>query len=149
MVARSIAITFFAILGSLTSFTLAKAYRLPITETTESLYENAIKISGETGLASIYGYAGDKTSGGDTAANGEKIRTTDMSAAHKSIPFGTMVRVTNLVNGLSAVVRINDRGPFVSGRIIDLTPAAAKELGFTPEGDGIAPVTLTVLTERD
>ena len=70
-----------------------------------------------------------------------------MSAAHKSIPFGTKVRVTNLVNGLSAVVRINDRGPFVGGRIIDLTPAAAQALGFTAEKEGLAPVTLMVLAD--
>ena len=49
----------------------------------------AIKIAGETGIASIYGFAGDKTAGGNKTANGEKIRATDMSAAHKSIPFGT------------------------------------------------------------
>ena len=57
------------------------------------------------------------------------------------------MRVTNLVNGLSAVVRINDRGPFISGRIIDLTPAAAQALGFSTEKEGLAPVTLTVLKE--
>jgi rare lipoprotein A len=64
-----------------------------------------------------------------------------MTAAHRSLPFGTMVRVTHRRSGRSVVVRINDRGPFVRGRVIDLTPAAARELGFS----GLAPVTLSVV----
>ena len=69
-----------------------------------------------------------------------------MSAAHKSLPFGTRVRVTNLRNGMSAVVRINDRGPFVKGRIIDLTPTAAQAIGFSAPKQGLARVELTVVT---
>ena len=61
-----------------------------------------------------------------------------MTAAHKSLPFGSRVRVTNKKNGRSVTVRINDRGPFVRGRVIDLSPAAARALGFA----GLAPVTL-------
>ena len=148
MVVRTIAISIFVLLGSFSSFPPVKA---ETPETTDNLgqpaHERVIRISGETGIASIYGYPGDKTAGGPKAANGEDIRTTDISAAHKTMAFGTRVRVTNLVNGLSAVVRINDRGPFVGGRIIDLTPTAAEALGFTPEGEGLAPVTLTVLTD--
>ena len=64
-----------------------------------------------------------------------------MNAAHRTLPFGTMVRVTNDRNGRSVVVRINDRGPFVRGRVIDLTPAAAQALGFS----GLAQVTLDVV----
>ncbi len=64
-----------------------------------------------------------------------------MTAAHRSLPFGTMVRVTNKRNGRSVVVRIDDRGPFVRGRIIDLTPAAAHALGFS----GLAHVTVDVI----
>jgi rare lipoprotein A len=64
-----------------------------------------------------------------------------MTAAHKSLPFGTMVRVTNRNTGRSVVVRINDRGPFVRGRVIDMTPAAAHAIGFS----GLAPVTLSVI----
>jgi rare lipoprotein A len=64
-----------------------------------------------------------------------------LTAAHRSLPFGTKVRVTNRKNGRSVVVRINDRGPFVRGRIIDLTPAAAHVLGFS----GLAPVTVGVI----
>ncbi len=146
MVARSIAISFFLLFGSSVLF-LAKADRPSATDNSGELQEPAIKIAGETGIASIYGYEGDKLAGGDKAANGEQIRVTDMSAAHKTIAFGTRVRVTNLVNGLSAIVRINDRGPFIDGRIIDLTPTAAEALGFTVEGEGIAPVTLTVLAD--
>ena len=148
MVARSIALFICVLLGTLSFLLLAKADRPAGTDKqTDAVPAGGIKIAGETGLASIYAYQGDKTAGGSKAANGENIRATDMSAAHKSIPFGTKVRVTNLVNGLSAVVRINDRGPFVGGRIIDLTPAAARALGFSAEKEGLAPVTLTVLKD--
>ena len=64
-----------------------------------------------------------------------------MTAAHRSLPFGTRVQVTNRKNGRSVVVRINDRGPFVRGRVIDLSTAAARAIGFA----GVAPVTLAVL----
>jgi hypothetical protein len=72
----------------------------------------------ESGIASVY-------AGGPTA-NGEQARIGGMTAAHRSIPFGTKVRVTNRANGKSATVRINDRGPFSGGRIIDLMPTTAK-----------------------
>ncbi len=64
-----------------------------------------------------------------------------LTAAHRTLPFGTMVRVTNNHTGRSVVVRINDRGPFVRGRVIDLTPAGARALGFS----GLADVTLDVV----
>ncbi len=89
--------------------------------------------SAQTGIASIY-------SGGRTA-NGEHARASGLTAAHRTLPFGTMVRVTNQRSGRSVVVRINDRGPFIRGRIIDVTPAAAHVLGFS----GLAPVTLAVV----
>ena len=89
--------------------------------------------SAQTGIASVY-------SGGRTA-NGEHARASGLTAAHRTLPFGTMVRVTNQHSGRSVVVRINDRGPFVRGRVIDLMPAAAHALGFS----GLAPVTLTVV----
>ncbi len=79
-------------------------------------------------------------------ANGEWADPTAMTAAHKSLPFGTMTKVTNLRNGRSVVVRINDRGPFIKGRIIDLTKAAAAELGFV--GSGWTEVMITV-DEKD
>jgi rare lipoprotein A len=77
----------------------------------------------QSGIASIY--SGEKT------ANGEYASPRGLTAAHRSLPFGTRVRVTNRSNGRSVVVRINDRGPFVRGRIIDLTPAGAHALGFS------------------
>ncbi len=79
----------------------------------------------ETGIASIYAYKGERT------ANGERASPTGFTAAHKTLPFGTRVRVINKKNGRSVIVRINDRGPFVRGRIIDLTPAGARALGFS------------------
>jgi len=67
-----------------------------------------------------------------------------MTAAHRSLPFGTHVTVVNRHNGRSVVVRINDRGPFVRGRVIDLSPAAARALGV----DGLASVSLSIARER-
>ncbi len=87
----------------------------------------------QTGLASVY-------SGGRTA-DGEHASAGGLTAAHRSLPFGTLVRVTNERTGRSVVVRINDRGPFVRGRIIDLTPTAAHAIGFS----GLAHVNVTVV----
>ena len=80
------------------------------------------------------------TQAGKTA-NGETFSPSKLTAAHRTLPFGTMVRVTNLRNGRTVMVRINDRGPFTKGRIIDVTPAAAAELKFS----GLTPVTLDVV----
>ena len=80
------------------------------------------------------------TQAGKTA-NGETFSPSKLTAAHRTLPFGTMVRVTNLRNGRTVMVRINDRGPFTKGRIIDVTPAAASELKFS----GLTPVTLEVV----
>ena len=66
-----------------------------------------------------------------------------MTAAHKTLPFGTRVRVKHLTNGRSVDVRINDRGPYITGRIIDLSRAAANKIGMT--GQGIARISMTVL----
>jgi rare lipoprotein A len=91
----------------------------------------SVEVSGsQTGLASFYAesYNGRKT------ANGEIFHSSDLTAAHKTLPFGTKVRVTNLTNGKSVKVRINDRGPYVAGRIIDLTRAAAKKIDMINEG---------------
>jgi rare lipoprotein A len=86
-----------------------------------------------SGAASVY----DRSAGVETA-NGQRLDENSLSAAHRTLPFGTMVRVRNNQNGRTALVRINDRGPFVPGRVIDLTPAGARALGFS----GIAEVTL-------
>ncbi|MGC6483641.1 MAG: septal ring lytic transglycosylase RlpA family protein [Synechococcus sp.] len=96
-------------------------------------------IAVSTGEASWYGpgFYGNRT------ANGEVYRPGTMTAAHRTLPFGTKVRVTNLSNGRTAVIRINDRGPFVAHRVIDLGHGAATRLGLL--GAGIAQVRLEVL----
>jgi rare lipoprotein A len=86
----------------------------------------------ESGIASVYGQGGGRT------ASGERVDPSAMTAAHRTLRFGTRVTVTHARNGRSVTVRINDRGPFVRGRVIDLTPAAARVLGFS----GLAPVTI-------
>jgi rare lipoprotein A len=86
----------------------------------------------QSGIASVYGTESGKT------ASGEPARPSGLTAAHRTLPLGSHVRVTNNNNGRSVVVRINDRGPYIGGRIIDLTPAAAHALGFS----GLAPVTV-------
>ena len=87
----------------------------------------------ESGVASVY-----STESGSRTASGQPLNPKALTAAHRSLPFGTKVRVSNRKNGRSVIVTINDRGPFIRGRIIDVTPAAARELGFS----GLTPVTL-------
>jgi len=67
-------------------------------------------------------------------ASGERMNPSAMTAAHRSLPFGTKIKVTNKNNGKSVVVRINDRGPFIRGRVLDLSRGAARELGFVKKG---------------
>jgi rare lipoprotein A len=87
-------------------------------------------------MASYY-YEGQKT------ASGARFNPNGLTAAHRSLPFGTRVRVTNRANGRSVVVTINDRGPFIRGRIIDLSRGAAQAINMT--GAGVARVSLEVL----
>jgi rare lipoprotein A len=94
------------------------------------------KPTGNSGIASVY----SQGSHGRTAS-GERLISNNLTGAHRTLPFGTQVQITNRRNGRSVVVRINDRGPFIRGRVIDVTPAAARALGFS----GLAPVTLAVL----
>ena len=96
--------------------------------------------SGTSGMASVYASEHDGYAGG-RSASGERVQSGALTAAHRTLPFGTMVRVTNRRNNKSVVVRINDRGPFVRGRVIDLTPAGARAIGMS----GLAPVTLSVV----
>jgi rare lipoprotein A len=97
----------------------------------------------EEGLASWYGepYHGRQT------ASGSRYDMWEMTAAHRTLPFGTRVRVTNLDNGRSTVVLINDRGPFVAGRILDLSRAAAEALGAVVAG--VVPVRLEIVKMGD
>jgi len=97
----------------------------------------------ERGIASWY--TSDKSE--SLTANGEIFDPNKLSAAHKSLKFGTIVRVTNLDNGRSVDVRINDRGPYVEGRIIDLTPASARQLNMLTSG--IANVELMLIFEPE
>jgi len=94
--------------------------------------------SSMAGMASYYG-----SESGSQSASGARINPSAMTAAHPSLPFGTKVRVTNQNNGRSVVVTINDRGPFVGGRIIDLSSGAAGVIGM--KGAGIARVSLEVV----
>jgi rare lipoprotein A len=89
----------------------------------------------QSGIASVY-----TASSGPKTANGERVRSDALTAAHRTLAFGTKVRVTNVGNGRSIIVRVNDRGPFMRGRIIDLTPAGALALGFS----GLAHVTIEI-----
>jgi rare lipoprotein A len=80
----------------------------------------------QSGVAAIY-----SLSSGSHTASGQRLNPAGLTAAHRTLPFGTKVKVTNKKNGRSVVVTINDRGPFTRGRVIDLTPTAARELGFS------------------
>ncbi len=97
----------------------------------------------ERGLASWYGQEFD----GLPTASGETFRPEKVSAAHRTLPLGTTVDVTNEKNGRTVRVKVNDRGPFVAGRIVDLSKAAAAEIGSVV--DGVVPVSLRVVTLGD
>jgi rare lipoprotein A len=119
--------------------------------TTSKVSTNTVKKNGEgdptgssfveNGEASWYGpgFQGRKT------ANGERFDTNEMTAAHKTLPFGTLLKVTNLENNLYTVVRVNDRGPYIRGRIIDLSKAAKNSIGM----GGTTQVTIEQVSEED
>ena len=93
------------------------------------------------GLASWYSLKGQ------TTASGTVMRPMLMTAAHPTLPFGTYLEVTNLENNKTVVVEVNDRGPYVEGRIIDLSKGAAEQLEMVE--DGVVPVRITVLTHKE
>jgi rare lipoprotein A len=95
--------------------------------------------SPQEGLASVYG----KHFNGKSTASGERYDSHALTAAHRTLPLGTEIRVTNLENGRSVQVRINDRGPHVRGRIVDLSSSAAAALGFST---GVARVRIEILS---
>ncbi|WP_373528684.1 septal ring lytic transglycosylase RlpA family protein [Nostoc sp.] len=114
--------------------------RLPISipKLPQKIAVGVVRISFK-GMASFYGYDGS----GNRTASGQRFNPEGMTAAHRSLPFGTQVRVTNTRNGRSVVLRINDRGPFIRGRIIDVSAGAARILGMM--GSGVALVQIEVL----
>ena len=95
--------------------------------------------TGTSVVASFYDF-------GRVTANGERYAPMGLTAAHRSLPFGTKVRVTNKATGQSIVVRVNDRGPFVPGRALDLSRGAARAIGM--ERAGVAPVTMEIVADE-
>jgi rare lipoprotein A len=102
----------------------------------KSALRAAMASGGGYTLASFYSH-------GRQTASGEKFNPGDLTAAHRTLPFGTRVRVTSLATGRSVMVRVNDRGPYVRGRAIDVSSSAAKMLGITRQG--VAKVKLDVV----
>jgi len=119
-------------LGAALALSLALSFSLPTIQASEPA--NVL-----SGVASWYGPGFH----GRTTANGERYNMHDMTAAHKSLKFGTKVKGTNQTNGKSVVVRINDRGPYIGGRIIDLSKSAAQAIDMI--GPGTAKVTVQIL----
>jgi rare lipoprotein A len=120
---------------------LAAAAALALVTPVEA-HRATVPVSPTTGVASWYGgrHAGQRT------ASGETYMTCLRTAAHRDLPFGTVVLVTNLKNGRSSVVKVNDRGPFAVGRLIDLSERAARDLAML--GDGLASVRIEILSVR-
>jgi rare lipoprotein A len=122
-----------ALVATLTVSTAASA-----TPSVNSIQSNSIEskqlIAQSVGQASFYG--NQPGEGGPLTANGERYNPGGYTAAHRTLPFGTRVRVTSPATGRSVVVRINDRGPFVGGRVIDLSVGAARAIGLTNSGVG-------------
>ena len=106
--------------------TVATKKRAPAAgETTDK--QAAETSGGSYGLASFYGHQ-------SRTASGEKFNAGELTAAHRTLPFGTRVRVTNVATGQSVSVRINDRGPFIAGRVVDVSLSAAEVLGMVDRG---------------
>lgn len=95
--------------------------------------DHAISITGHKSLGAAVGLASYYSEGARTAS-GEKLIPGELTAAHPTLPFGTRLRVTRVDTGRSVVVRVNDRGPFVNGRIVDVSHSAAEQLGLTRQG---------------
>ncbi len=126
---KNIKITFIAISSILI---LATGCSTIHPKTNYPRYNNNSYNDSMVGIASYYGQRWN----GRTTANGEKLNIHAMTAAHKTLPFNTIVKVTLLSTGKSVIVRINDRGPYSGNRIIDLTDEAAKRLGMYHQGIG-------------
>jgi rare lipoprotein A len=117
----------------------AETTQRPAATTTRRRQDTSTQVASlakSDGLASYYSH-------GSRTASGEKFNPRELTAAHPTLPFGTRVRVTNVTTGRSVTVRINDRGPFVRGRVIDVSHSAAESLGMV--GRGVAKVKLDVV----
>jgi len=114
-------------------------HRIPSTERTAAR-EVSGGNGGTYGLASFYSYD-------PHTASGEKFNAQELTAAHRTLPFGTRLRVTDVATGRSVTVRVNDRGPFVRGRVVDVSRGAAQTLGIT--GKGVAKVKIDVVESAD
>ena len=120
-----------------TSFVTHRRVAVTRTHTPFASHNNAAETQvASHGVASFY-------TEGTLTANGEKFDTHELTAAHRSLPFGTQLRVTNVATGRSVTVRVNDRGPFVRGRVVDVSYSAAQTLGMV--GRGVAKVKLDVV----
>jgi rare lipoprotein A len=108
-----------------------------------SLFYSPAGAQTQSGKASFY----SKRATGSRTANGERLHHDSLTCAHRSYPFGTLLRVTNVLNNKQVVVRVNDRGPYRKGRIIDLSWGAAKEIGMI--ANGIVPVTVEKINEAN
>jgi rare lipoprotein A len=125
--------------AALNSCTTGSGTTVAKTPTKEEWNVNTV----QHGKASWYSI---KTNYGTRTASGERLSNEASTAAHKTLPMGTQVRVTNLANGKSEIVRITDRGPYIKGRIIDVTVGCAERLGFYSRG--VAPVKVEVLDKK-
>jgi peptidoglycan lytic transglycosylase len=134
--------------GLVLSGGLAACAQAPIARTSAELgsrniaalrsHEPAATSRGSYGIASFYSH-------GRRTASGERFNPHELTAAHRSLPFGTHLRVTDVASGRSVTVRVNDRGPFVRGRVVDVSYAAARQIGLT--GHGIAKVKVEVVQQ--
>ena len=111
-------------------------HRMPAASERQTASAATRKGGAHDGLASFYSYD-------PHTASGEKFNKNELTAAHRTLPFGTRLRVTDVDTGRSVTVRVNDRGPFVRGRVVDVSASAAESLGIT--GKGVAKVKVDVV----
>lgn len=123
-----------------TSYTIAGIQYFPYSVEEARFYD-------EVGVASWYGPDRWFLGGSEITANGESVNSSSVSAAHKLLPLPSTVEVTNLRNGKRVVMRVNDRGPYIDGRLLDVSSRAAEKLGFKP--DGLTDVRVRVLRVGD
>lgn len=123
-----------------------KGLMLAIIMMVPSLNNNSMVKEAERVKTSVVSFYHDNFNGKKTAS-GEKFDNSDLTAASKTLPFGTRVKVTNVTNGKSVIVRVNDRGPYVKNRALDLSKEAFRQIANT--GRGLVKITYEVLTDND